>query len=87
MGKGNYLTFLTADHGGVNNATFLQDQRIPAGIWYKKGLVDELNKSLKTKFNKVVYEGPTDSEQVIPYKSAFLMQQLLQGGMKEPGSS
>ena len=42
---------LTADHGGVNNATFLQDQRIPAGIWNKKGLVDELNKSLKTKFN------------------------------------
>lgn len=53
VGKGNYLTFLTADHGGVNNATFLQDQRIPAGIWNKKGLVDvdELNKSLKTKFN------------------------------------
>ena len=51
IGKGNYLTFLTADHGGVNNATFLQDQRIPAGIWNKKGLVDELNKSLKTKFN------------------------------------
>ncbi len=25
VGKGNYLTFLTADHGGVNNATFLQD--------------------------------------------------------------
>lgn len=36
---------------------------------------------------KVVYEGPTDSEQVIPYKSAFLMQQLLQGGMKEPGGT
>ena len=36
VGKGNYLTFLTADHGGVNNATFLQDQRIPAGIWNKK---------------------------------------------------
>ena len=51
VGKGNYLTFLTADHGGVNNATFLQDQRIPAGIWNKKGLVDELNKNLKTKFN------------------------------------
>lgn len=36
---------------------------------------------------KVVYKGPTDSEQVIPYKSAFLMQQLLQGGMKEPGGT
>ena len=51
VGKGNYLTFLTADHGGVNNSTFLQDQRIPAGIWNKKGLVEELNQILKAKFN------------------------------------
>ena len=36
---------------------------------------------------KVVYEGPSTEEQVIPYKSAFLMQQLLQGGMKEPGGT
>ena len=36
---------------------------------------------------KVVYEGPTTEEQVIPYKSAFLMQQLLQGGMREPGGT
>ena len=34
-----------------------------------------------------VYQGPTTDEQVIPYKSAFLMQQLLQGGMKEPGGT
>ncbi len=26
-------------------------------------------------------------KQVIPYKSAFLMQQLLQGGMREPGGT
>ena len=51
VGKGNYLTFLTADHGGVNNATFLQDQRIPAGIWNKKEMTEELNKVLKAKFN------------------------------------
>ena len=36
---------------------------------------------------KVVYEGPSTEEQVIPYKSAFLMQQLLQGGMREPGGT
>ncbi|WP_091823271.1 transglycosylase domain-containing protein [Prevotella sp. kh1p2] len=34
-----------------------------------------------------VYIGPTTSEQVIPYKSAFLMQQMLQGGMREPGGT
>ena len=36
---------------------------------------------------KEVYTAPTDDEQVIPYKSAFLMQQLLQGGMREPGGT
>ena len=36
---------------------------------------------------KEVYSAPTDEEQVIPYKSAFLMQQLLQGGMREPGGT
>lgn len=31
VGKGNYLVFLSADHGAMNNARFLQDRRIPAG--------------------------------------------------------
>lgn len=39
------------------------------------------------KDGKEVYTGPSTSEQVIPYKSAFLMQQLLQGGMREPGGT
>ena len=34
-----------------------------------------------------VYKAPSDEEQVIPYKSAFLMQQMLQGGLKEPGGT
>ena len=34
---------------------------------------------------KEVYRAPTNEEQVIPYKSAFLMQQLLMGGTSEPG--
>lgn len=36
---------------------------------------------------KEVYKTPETEEQVIPYKSAFLMQQLLQGGMREPGGT
>lgn len=36
---------------------------------------------------KEVYVDNSVSEQVIPYKSAFLMQQLLQGGMREPGGT
>ena len=36
---------------------------------------------------KEIYVAPTETEQVIPYRSAFLMQQLLEGGMKEPGGT
>jgi penicillin-binding protein 1A len=39
------------------------------------------------KDGKEVYTDQSVAEQVIPYKSAFLMQQLLQGGMKEPGGT
>lgn len=34
-----------------------------------------------------VYVGPSEAKQVIPYKSAYLMQQLLMGGMREPGGT
>ena len=34
-----------------------------------------------------VYKSPTEEKQVIPYKSAFFMQQLLMGGMREPGGT
>lgn len=34
-----------------------------------------------------VYTAPRTNEQVLPYKTAFFMQQLLMGGMKEPGGT
>ena len=39
------------------------------------------------KDGKEVYVGPTNTEQVIPYKSAYLVQQLLLGGLREPGAT
>ena len=39
------------------------------------------------KDGKEVYVAPTEEEQAIPYKSAFFMQQLLMGGMREPGGT
>ena len=31
VGKGDYLVFVTADHGGAHNSLFLEDNRIPGG--------------------------------------------------------
>ena len=39
------------------------------------------------KDNNVVFNGVVTSEQVVPYKSAFFMQRLLQGGLKERGGT
>ena len=39
------------------------------------------------KSGKEVYSAPSSEEQVIPYKSAYLMQQLLLGGLREPGGT
>ena len=39
------------------------------------------------KDGKEVYLAPSEHKQVIPYKSAFLMQQMLMGGLKEPGGT
>lgn len=39
------------------------------------------------KDGREVYVSSTEVKQVIPYKSAFFMQQLLMGGMREPGGT
>lgn len=50
VGKGNYTVFLSADHGGMNNAQFLLDRRIPAGDWNTKTAQKDLNEMLKAKY-------------------------------------
>lgn len=42
VGKGNYLVFLTADHGAAHNASYLQTQKIPAGNFIE----DSFNRSI-----------------------------------------
>lgn len=50
VGKGNYLLFLTADHGASHNYNFLKQHRIPADGWDYDKSVAELNKGLREKF-------------------------------------
>jgi arylsulfatase A-like enzyme len=46
IGKDNFLIFLTADHGGVHNAVYLADSKIPSGYVNENMIID----SMKTKF-------------------------------------
>lgn len=50
VGKGKYLVFLSADHGAMNNAAFLQDRRIPAGSWNASATAKKLNQVLAKEY-------------------------------------
>lgn len=50
VGKGNFLIFLTADHGAAHSIGFMQENKLPADFWYEKPLADTLNKVLSAKF-------------------------------------
>lgn len=50
VGEGNYILFLTADHGAAHNTQFLADNKIPGGIAYN--VTADLNMFLKEQFGK-----------------------------------
>ena len=52
VGRGNYLLFLTADHGGAHNPQFLKDKKIPAGIAFN--VTADLNQYLRDIYKKDV---------------------------------
>ena len=47
IGEGNYLLFVTADHGVADIPGFLAEHKIPGGTFNGNGLVAELNQLIK----------------------------------------
>ena len=50
VGKGNYLLFITADHGGAHNPNVMKSHKIPAGGWDSKAAIENANKELSRQF-------------------------------------
>ena len=50
LGKGNYLTFLTADHGVAHVPAFLIEHKIPGGTFSDADFTKEINQTIETKF-------------------------------------
>ncbi len=50
IGKGNYTTFLAADHGVAHNPNFSIDNKIPAGFWPASQTLKDLNAALEKEF-------------------------------------
>ncbi|MEI7503002.1 MAG: alkaline phosphatase PafA [Paludibacter sp.] len=56
IGKGNYLLFLTADHGAAHSEGFMKENKMPAGL-LAADLESNLDKTLQTQFgsDKLVF--------------------------------
>ncbi|HEY2649730.1 MAG TPA: alkaline phosphatase PafA [Puia sp.] len=50
IGKGNWLVFLTADHGSANAVGYSQENRIPADFYVSRDLLTNLTQLIQQKF-------------------------------------
>ncbi|WP_316805573.1 alkaline phosphatase PafA [Pedobacter nototheniae] len=50
VGKGNYMVFLTADHGAAHVPAFMQENKLPGGVVSDKEIASKLNAYLNDKF-------------------------------------
>lgn len=54
VGRGNYLVFLTADHGGSHNPNFMRSHKLAAGGFAGWDLTKEIDKELQQSFETKV---------------------------------
>ncbi len=59
VGKGEYLVFLTADHGAAHAINFMKEYKLPADFLQTKTIISRLNETLKAEFgvDKLVLSG------------------------------
>ncbi|HMR84673.1 MAG TPA: alkaline phosphatase family protein [Niabella sp.] len=50
VGKGNYLVFLTADHGAAHAINFMKEYKMPAEFLELRTITNNLNRALKDEF-------------------------------------
>jgi predicted AlkP superfamily pyrophosphatase or phosphodiesterase len=71
VGKGEYLLFLTADHAVAEVPRFMNDQKMPAGLFPEDGLLEKINAHISALFGKGNWIESVGNEQV------FLNQTLI----------
>ena len=49
VGQGNYVVFLTADHGAAHNSEFMKAHRLHAGRWQSADLLKDLERHVASK--------------------------------------
>ena len=78
IGKGNYLVFLTADHGAANSVGYSQENRIPADFFVSANILANLEQLIQQKlgYYKVIrsaanYQINFDLERITAYNADF----------------
>jgi predicted AlkP superfamily pyrophosphatase or phosphodiesterase len=73
VGRGQYLFFLTADHGAAHNPLYLRDQKLPGGVHEEAANRRQLADSLQQRFGRANL-----IESMINYQ-VYLNDSLIQG--------
>lgn len=72
IGKGNYLVFLSADHGVADVPGFWQANHLPTGIFDRTGAMAQVKDALKTAFGEGEFIRAEDNNQL--YLTASVLQ-------------
>jgi len=64
VGKGNYLVFLTADHGGADVPKHLMDQKIPAGYALESKIMKDARKFMLSSYGDTLLLNAVMNEQL-----------------------
>jgi arylsulfatase A-like enzyme len=51
VGKGNYIAFLTADHGAAHNWKFMQDNKLNGGRWFNEQGREDIETAISRHFH------------------------------------
>ncbi len=71
VGEGEYLVFLTADHGAVHVPAFLSDHKIPSGYLDNKAMANALSEMIVERYGK------SDLIEKLNYNELFLNHGLI----------
>lgn len=75
IGKGNYLVFLSADHGAANGILQNQEHKIPSGPFYGNQEIRDLNTMLKNTFG-----GERLARRIMDYKVVLDRENIAKAG-------
>lgn len=64
VGSGNYLVFLSADHGGAHVPSYINKYDMPAGYWKPQAMLETIEERLRAAYGEGTYVANYSNEQL-----------------------